>query len=98
MTTGSGYPNVVKLWKRGTPMADAKIVYTGKLSDVESVGTVMHGPGQTIPLVVRNPSFFEAEYYYLLPDGSTLKAAATAAGGQSEGAPPQRPPDIHAPG
>ncbi len=72
MTT-SGYPNVVKLWKRGTPIADAKTVYTGKLSDVESIGTVMHGPGQTIPLVVRNPSFFEAEYYYLLPDGSTLK-------------------------
>ena len=72
MTT-SGYPNVVKLWKRGTPMAAAKTVFTGKLSDVASSGEVMHGPGQTIPLVMRGPSFFEAEYYYVLPDGSTLK-------------------------
>jgi len=71
MTT-SGYPNVVKLWKRGTAMADAKTVYTGKLSDVSSSGTVIHGPGQTIPLVVRGVSFFEAEHYYVLPDGSTL--------------------------
>ncbi len=72
-TTTSGYPNVVKLWKRGTPMADAKTVFTGKLSDVSSDGSVMHGPGETIPLVVRAISFYEIEYFYLLPDGTTMK-------------------------
>jgi len=72
MTT-SGYPNVVKRWKRGKPMAGAKTVYTGKLTDVSSDGTVMHGPGGVIPLVVRGVSFFEAEYYFVLPDGSTMK-------------------------
>ena len=30
MTT-SGYPRIVKLWKRGTPMANAKTIYKGKL-------------------------------------------------------------------
>ena len=71
--TTSGYPNVVKLWKRGTPMADAKTVYTGKLSDVTSAGTVMQGPGNTIPLVIRAITDFTSEYYYVLPDGSTMK-------------------------
>jgi prolyl oligopeptidase len=72
MTT-SGYPNVVKLWKRGTPMSAAKTVYTGKLSDVSSGGTVMHNPVESIALVVRAISFYEIEYFYLLPDGSTMK-------------------------
>jgi prolyl oligopeptidase len=72
MTT-SGYPNVVKLWKRGTSMADAKTVYAGKLSDVSSDGVVMHGTAGTIPLVARGISFFTSEYFYLLPDGTTMK-------------------------
>jgi prolyl oligopeptidase len=72
MTT-SGYTNVVKLWKRGTAMADAKTIYTGKLSDVASAGSVFREPSGTIALIQRAVSFFEAEYYYLKPDGTTLK-------------------------
>jgi prolyl oligopeptidase len=72
MTT-SGYPNVVKLWKRGTAMADAKTVYAGKLGDVASSGVVFREPSGTVALVQRAVSFFEAEYYLLQPDGTTLK-------------------------
>lgn len=72
MTT-SGYPNVVKLWKRGTPVADAKTIFTGKLSDVSSAGVVMRQPSGTIALVQRGVSFFEAEYYLLQPDGTPAK-------------------------
>jgi prolyl oligopeptidase len=72
MTT-SGYPNVVKLWKRGTRMADAKTIFTGKLSDVSSAGVVMRQPSGTIALVQRGVSFFEAEYYMLQPDGTAVK-------------------------
>ena len=71
--TTSGYPNVVKLWKRGTPMADAKTVYTGQLSDVGSAATVMHGPGQNISLMERSITDFTTEYYYVLPNGLTMK-------------------------
>jgi prolyl oligopeptidase len=71
--TTSGYANIVKLWRRGTPMADAKTVYTGQLSDVTSAGTVMQGPGQSIPMVVRDITDFTTEYFYVLPDGSTMK-------------------------
>src|SRR6202789_662459 len=72
MTT-SGYPNVVKLWKRGTTMADAKTIFTGKLSDVSSAGVVMRQPSGTIALVQRGVSFFEAEYYLLQPGGTAAK-------------------------
>jgi len=77
--TTSGYPNVVKLWKRGTKMADAKTVYTGKLSDVASAGAVFldgqdfAGKQKSIALINRAPSFFESEYFYLHPDGTTTK-------------------------
>ena len=32
--TGSGYPRIVKLWTRGTPIASAKPVFDGKQNDV----------------------------------------------------------------
>jgi prolyl oligopeptidase len=71
--TTSGYPNVVKLWKRGTPLADAKTVFTGQLSDVSTGATVFRDPSGTLPIVQRGVTFFTAEYYYVLPDGTTMK-------------------------
>ncbi|HEX4533815.1 MAG TPA: prolyl oligopeptidase family serine peptidase [Rhizomicrobium sp.] len=71
--TTSGYPNIVKLWRRGQNVADAKTVYEGKLSDVSSAPAVFHGPSGNTALVVRGTSFFEAEYYLVKPDGSTAK-------------------------
>ncbi len=74
MTT-SGYPRIVKLWKRGDPMASARTVYEGKESDVASGGVVFHDPAGTIALVQRSPSFFTAEYYTLAADGTTRQLA-----------------------
>ena len=34
--TQSGYPNIVKIWKRGTPIAQASTVFKGQASDVSS--------------------------------------------------------------
>ncbi|HEY1630427.1 MAG TPA: prolyl oligopeptidase family serine peptidase [Rhizomicrobium sp.] len=72
MTT-SGYPNVVKLWKRGTPMASAQTIFTGKLSDVSSGPAVFREPSGAIALVQRGISFFESEYYLVNADGTTTK-------------------------
>ena len=33
MTT-SGYPRIVKEWKRGTPMTSAEVVYEGQETDM----------------------------------------------------------------
>jgi prolyl oligopeptidase len=70
MTT-SGYPRVVKLWKRGEPMEKARTLYEGKDTDVAASGVVFHGPAARIALVQRDVSFFSSEFYLLAPDGTT---------------------------
>ena len=87
MTT-SGYPRIVKVWKRGEPLGSAHTVYEGKESDVASAGVVFHGPGGNIALIQRAVGFFTAEYYLLAPDGSTrqlpLPLGADLKGAQGE--------------
>jgi len=69
--TASGYPRIVKLWKRGEPLTDARIIYEGKHSDVGAQGVVFHDPAATVALVQRDVSFFSAEYHSIAPDGTT---------------------------
>jgi prolyl oligopeptidase len=71
--TTSGYPRIVKVWKRGEPIAAAKIVFEGKETDVGVQLASFQGPDGTIPLIQNAPSFFETEYYTLLPDNSAIK-------------------------
>jgi prolyl oligopeptidase len=69
--TASGYPRIVKLWKRGEPLADARRIYQGKHSDVGVQGVVFHDSAATIELVQRDVSFFSAEYHSIAADGTT---------------------------
>ncbi len=71
--TPSSYPRIVKLWHRGTPLSAAKTVFTGEPNDMSAGPQVFHGPYGTIALIVRRPSFFKADYFYVRPDGTTLK-------------------------
>ncbi len=83
--TKSGYPRIVKLWKRGEPMTQARTLYEGSASDVGVSGVVFHEPTGTIALIQRDVSFFAAEYRWLsaagrlqqlpLPLGADLKGA-----------------------
>jgi prolyl oligopeptidase len=65
--TASGYPRIVKLWRRGEPMTQARTIYEASASDVGANGVVFHEPAGTIALVQRDVSFFSAEYYLLTP-------------------------------
>ncbi|HVZ68198.1 MAG TPA: prolyl oligopeptidase family serine peptidase [Rhizomicrobium sp.] len=71
--TASGYPRMVKLWKRGRPIAEAKTVFEGKETDVGVELASFQGPDGTIAVIQNAPSFFETEYYTLLPDGTAIK-------------------------
>ncbi|MBI3675650.1 MAG: S9 family peptidase [Proteobacteria bacterium] len=66
--TASGYPRIVKLWKRGQKIADAKTVLEGKSEDVLVAPLVFRTQDGNVPLIVRAVSFFESEYY--LPDSN----------------------------
>lgn len=45
--TASGYPRIVKEWKRGTPLAQASLVFEGQLTDVSVDAEVIHDHGHT---------------------------------------------------
>ncbi|BCW87387.1 Prolyl endopeptidase [Alphaproteobacteria bacterium SO-S41] len=72
-STTSGYPRIAKLWKRGTPIADAKTVYEGKVEDTAVWPVVYDTPDGTIPTVTRAVDFFDAETYMVAPDGATTQ-------------------------
>ncbi len=69
--TESGYPRVVKLWRRGTPLAEATVVFEGRPQDVGV--SAFHDPteGFERDFVVRNTDFFHSEWY-LRADGGEL--------------------------
>ena len=71
--TASGYPRVVKIWKRGQPMTDAKTLFEGQISDVAMNGAVYHGPYGNLAIIQRSITFFTSEFFYLQPDGTTVK-------------------------
>jgi prolyl oligopeptidase len=71
--TTSGYPRIVKLWRRGEPVTSARTIYEGKAEDVASQGTVSNDGDARVPIIVRAVGFFETEYFYLRPDGSLLQ-------------------------
>ena len=63
--TTSGYPRIVKQWKRGTPIARAQTIHEGKLTDVGSSAFVLRPKEGPYAMVVRSPSFFENEYFVI---------------------------------
>ena len=68
--TPSGYPFVVKLWKRGQPLDQAKEVYRGKETDEVAAARVVHDDqGHSFTLLSRSPDFFSTEYSLLTAAG-----------------------------
>jgi len=70
--TTSGYPRIAKLWKRGTPLAQAETVFEGKPEDVAVVGIHDATRGYERDFVQRSPTFFSDELY-LRRDGKLVK-------------------------
>jgi prolyl oligopeptidase len=66
--TESGYPRTTRLWKRGTPLEEAKLIHEGKTSDVGVYAYVVHTPEANYPIVQVSDTFFTRQYY-LLRDG-----------------------------
>ena len=61
--TASGYPRIVKEWKRGTPLAQASLVFEGQTTDVSVDAEVIHDHGHTYELIRRGVSFFTDEAF-----------------------------------
>jgi prolyl oligopeptidase len=59
--TKSGYPRIIKKWKRGTPLSAATVVFEGKLEDVSVDTVVSHDHGITYEFIERAVTFFTNE-------------------------------------
>lgn len=71
--TTSGYPRIVKIWKRGTPLEKAVIVIEGQPDDM-SVGAYYDDTkGFERHFVYRRISFYESELFLREKDGELTK-------------------------
>jgi prolyl oligopeptidase len=58
--TDSGYPRVIKRWQRGTPLADATVVFEGEKTDVAAGVGVDHTPGFERTVFTRATDFYNS--------------------------------------
>ena len=63
--TESGYPRIVKRWRRGTPLADAETIFEGARTDVSAGGSADRTPGFERTFVARSIDFWNSERYEL---------------------------------
>ncbi len=70
--TDSGYPRLVKLWRRGTPLADAVTVFAGEQTDVSVGAYTQVRPEGRYDFVYRTPEFFRGTNYLYL-DGRLVR-------------------------
>ncbi|MBN8802207.1 MAG: prolyl oligopeptidase [Lysobacteraceae bacterium SCN 69-123] len=75
MTT-SGYPRVVKRWKRGTPMSAATPVYEGTPQDMYIAAMHDDTPGFERDFVSRTIAFYNNELFLIGADGALTKIDA----------------------
>jgi prolyl oligopeptidase len=64
--TTSGYPRIVKVWRRGTSMTEARTIFEGKLEDMAAGGSTLFTSEGSYDIIVRVPAFFQAETYLVL--------------------------------
>ncbi|HHO49744.1 MAG TPA: S9 family peptidase [Deltaproteobacteria bacterium] len=56
--TSSGYPRLVKLWARGTPLSEARLLFEGEISDVSVRAWRDPDPTRERVFLMRSPSFY----------------------------------------
>ena len=68
--TASGYPRVIKRWKRGTPLAQAETVFEGEVQDVAAGVRVDRTPGFERVVFSRAIDFFNEQRFIATPGGN----------------------------
>ncbi|HEV8692844.1 MAG TPA: prolyl oligopeptidase family serine peptidase [Lysobacter sp.] len=74
--TPSGYPRIVKEWKRGTPMEAATVVYEGTGDDMYIAAFHDDTPGFERDFASRTLAFYNDELYLRGKDGKLAKIDA----------------------
>ncbi|MBV7538630.1 prolyl oligopeptidase family serine peptidase [Duganella sp. sic0402] len=69
--TASGYARVVKEWKRGTPLAEARTLYEGAADDMRISAHHQLTAGEGLQFVTRTINFYRSELFWR--DHGTLR-------------------------
>jgi prolyl oligopeptidase len=69
--TSSGYPRIVKEWKRGTPLGAARTLFEGQTTDVAVSGGRDWHQGRVVDVIDRAIGFYEGETF-ILEDGKPV--------------------------
>ena len=70
--TDSGYPRIVKLWRRRQPLAQAEVVFEGEASDVSVSAVADLAAGFEVQFVRRGTDFFRHEVFVRRPESGEL--------------------------
>jgi prolyl oligopeptidase len=70
--TDSGYARIVKLWKRGTPLAAASTLAEGQKTDVSVAARSLVDGDRTWPIVSRAVDFYHHQVSHIAPDGRLI--------------------------
>ena len=76
--TESGYPRVVKSWKRGTPIEAAVTVFEAEKSDIVGVQYAYHDRGHVHEFQTRSVTFFTSKRWYRRLTAAQLASASAA--------------------
>ncbi|GAA0503924.1 prolyl oligopeptidase [Paractinoplanes deccanensis] len=76
--TSSGYPRVVKRWRRGTPLAEAETIFEGRADDVSVRAWHDATPGYERDFVSRHLDFYRSENYLVLRSGELVRIGIPA--------------------
>ena len=72
--TDSGYPRLAKLWKRGTPLSEAKLIGEGEQADVGYwAGTFELDDGSREIMNARSKTFYTSRYDWVPQKDGTLQ-------------------------
>jgi prolyl oligopeptidase len=63
--TESGYPRIVKRWRRGTPLTSAETIFEGSPADVSAGGSTDRTPGFERTFVGRSVDFWNRQRFEL---------------------------------
>ena len=71
--TKSGYPRIVRRWKRGTSLSKSEVVFEGEIQDIGIWPRVMDSGDETLALIEQSLTFFTGAYHLINKKGKLIK-------------------------
>lgn len=65
--TASGYPRIVKLWRRGQSFSEMETLFEGEKSDVSVEAYTVFRPEGAHSFIEQSVTFWETKYFYIPP-------------------------------